>query len=125
MRMNRKTVIAGVIVCLTLLVIWLSIEPKVEVRGHLSQQDVAELIRLGHAERRRDLIDWSATPPPWNIRQVPFKWRRFRFNSARVVRIDQMPGSKAKVTIGTGSSTRHYEFVNTNQAWQPIERTFE
>ena len=123
--MNRKTVIAGVTVCLTLLVIWLSIEPQVEVRGHLSQQDVAELMRLGHTERRRDLIDWSATPPPRDIRQVPFMWRRFRFNSARVVRIDQMPGSQAEVTIGTGSSTRHYEFVNTNQGWKPIERTFE
>ncbi len=90
----------------------MSISPHVEVRGDLSKRDIADLTRLGRVERSRDLIDWSPIPQPqrWGIREVAYKWRRFRFNSAPVVRIDPMPDYKVEVTIGTGSSMRRYQF---------------
>src|SRR5436190_1440993 len=115
MRTKRKTVIAGVIACLGLLVVWSSMRPQVEVHGDLSKQDVADLIRLGHVARQGDLIDWSATPPPWSGRQVIYRWRRFKFESTGPIRIDQKPDHKAQVTIGTASSMRHYQFVKTEQ----------
>lgn len=122
MRIKRKAVIAGVIVSLTLLVTCLFIGPQVEVHGRLSKQDVTELMRLGHIERRQDMVDWSATPRPRSIRLLPFMWRHFRWDSARVVRIDQMSDNKAQVTIGTGSSMRHYEFINTKQGWETTKQ---
>jgi hypothetical protein len=130
MHTKRKTVIACAIACLGLLVMWLSVRPQVEIHGDLSKKDITDLIRLGHVERQRDLIDWSPTPqssPPWDIRKIPYKWRRFRFNSAPVVRIDQMPDNKAEVTIGRGASMRRYQFVNTKQGWKrtPINTAFE
>ena len=120
MTMKRKAGIAGIGVCLTLLLVSLSIGPQVEVQGDLSKRDVAELTRLGRVERGRDLIDWSPTRQPqrWDIREVPYKWKRFRFNSAPVVRIDQMLDNKAEVTIGTGTSMRRYQFVSTEQGWK-------
>jgi hypothetical protein len=127
MQTKRKIVIAGVIACRGLLVVWSSMRPQVEVRGPLSQQDVAELIRLAHVERRRDIIDWSPTPQPhrWNIREIPHKWKRSRFNSAPVIRIDQMPDDKAEVTVGTGSLIRRYKFVNMKQRWKHASPEFE
>jgi hypothetical protein len=118
MRMKRKIIISGLIATLASLVLWSSTSQRMEVHGGLSRQDVADLTRLGHVERKRDLIDWSPTPQPWDIHAVPYKWRRYKFNSAPVVRIDQTPDNKAEVTIGTGSLMRRYQFVNTKQGWQ-------
>lgn len=121
----RRAVIAGVIACLGGLVVWLSTRSQVEVNGDLSRQDVAELVRLSRAERRRDIIDFSAPPPQWSIRQVAYRWKRFRFVSASVVRVDQKSGHKAEVTIGTGTAMRQYQFVSTDHGWEVAKPAFE
>jgi hypothetical protein len=78
------------------------------------------LTRLSRKERKHDLIDWSETPARWSIGQITYKWKRFGFESAGPTTIDQKPNHKAEVTIGTGSSLRRYQFVNTDQGWKPV-----
>jgi hypothetical protein len=124
--MKRKKIIAAVIACLALLVVWwCTMPPQVEVHGALSQQDITDLIRLSHAERQRDLIDWSAPPPQWSIRQVTYRWKRFKFESARPIRIDQKPDHQAEVTIGTASAMRRYQFENTEHGWKHVTPKLE
>jgi len=127
MHVKRITVVAGVIASLGLLAVWFCVcmRPQVEVYGDLSKQDVAELTRLGRIERQRDLIDWSATPPPWSIHQVTYRWKRFKFERARPIRIDQKSDHKAEVVIGAASAMRRYQFVYTEQGWKHITPEFE
>jgi len=125
MRLKRKLFLTGCIACVALLLLWLSLQPHVEVHGNFSKQDVAELVRLGYAERKQDLIDWSATPPPWSIRHVAYRWKRLRFESAQAITINQKPDGTAEVTIGTGPSMRHHEFANTEQGWKLVTPKFE
>jgi hypothetical protein len=120
-----KAGILGGIVLLTILGLCLSNRPRVEVHGDFSKQDVVDLLRLSHAERQRDLIDWSAPPAPLSIRQVTYRWRRFKFESANPIRIDQKPDQKAEVTIGAASSMRRYQFVRTQQGWKHVTPEFE
>ena len=119
--MKKKAIVAGAITTLLLLAVWLCNRPRVEVHGDLSAKDVAILTRLSHTERKHDLIDWSATPPPWSIGQIPYKWKRFKFESAGPITIDQKPDHKAEVTIGKGFSLRRYQFVNTEEGWKPMK----
>jgi len=123
--MKRMTIIAGAIVCLGLLVLCLGLRRQVQVHGDLSKQDVTDLIRLSRAERQRDIIDWSAPPPRWSFRQVSYRWRRFRFESASPIRIDQKPDLKAEVTIGTTSTLRRYQFVKIEREWKLVTPEFE
>lgn len=125
MHLKQKLLLTGTIACLALLLVWLSVRPHVEVHGTFSKQDVTELVRLGRAERKRDLIDWSATPPPWSIGQVIYRWRRFKFESAQPIRIDQKPDGRAEVTIGTGSARRTHEFVKSKSGWELAAPKFE
>jgi hypothetical protein len=125
MNLKRKAIIAGVIASLGLLAASFCMGPQVEVRGNLSKQDVADLIRLSRAERQKDIIDWSAPPAPFSIRQITYRWKRLKFESANPIRIDQKPDHKAEVIIGAPSSMRHYQFVNTEQGWKPVTPEFE
>ena len=118
MRTKRKLIIAAAVVCLTLLVVWLCVGPRVEDHGQLSERDVAELTRLGRAENRRDVkSDWSRSRH--DIRQVTRVLRRFI--SENVVRIERAPKDKAIVTIDRSATTgrdRGYLFVNTKPGWK-------
>lgn len=123
--MKRKTAIIGGIVSLGVLAVLICNRPQIEVHGNFSRQDVTDLIRLSHAARKHDLIDWSATPAPRTIGQIPYKWKGFKFESAGPITIDQKPDHKAEVTIGKGYSLRHYQFENSGHGWKPVASGLE
>jgi len=125
MRTKPKLLIAAGLVCLTLVVVWLSTGSPVEVQGRFSSQDITQLKGLGHAENRQAIkSDWSRSRG--DIRQMTRVLRRFM--SEKVVRIVRTPDDKAVVTIDRAATSGRdfgYLFVNTKTGWKLAPPEFE
>jgi hypothetical protein len=125
MRKKRKLLITASVVCLMLVMAWMSMGPRVEIEGRFSTQDIADLTGLGYAENRRSIkSDWSQSRH--DIRQMTRVLRRFI--SEKVVRIDRTPDDKAVVTINRSKTIGRdlgFLFVNTNGGWKPAPPSYE
>ena len=111
MRRKRKIIIACVVVCLALVVIWSSTRPQLEVHGNFSKQDVTELVRLAHVAQGEEIIGWQVPPPPWTFGGISYRWRKFRLHSAPVLKIEKIGDVFAYyATTSDGAGKRIVEY---------------